>query len=265
MRKGSSLWCGGYRTWAQTSLNHCLCLLSPSGGPLLFPVYSSVCTLYFFNTSVKQPNGIIPPAHTFCCLKLHGAVWQSNEQALAGSASIGPLRWTTATKTLVSQLLSQGMLLFLHNLDSRDLQKWAGYIHFGKAIIIPKTQCRYIPYSIKPLLCISVTMALRDYTVCPKDSWQVIRSGSKLLPEANFLKRKKKKKTKPKTNKTKPRHVINFPLTSIRTTWRELCGTLRKFEVSGLTWVTDISVAGKGPQIKFGHISDRREFLKRQC
>ena len=78
-----------------TLLNARLCLVFLSGGPLLFVVYPCVYTLLFFNTSVEQPKRIIPPAHRFCCLKLHSAVWQSHVQALAGLASMGLLRWTT--------------------------------------------------------------------------------------------------------------------------------------------------------------------------
>lgn len=42
-----ALWCNGYRAWAQPGWTKAAagCL---SGGPLLFPVYSSVCTLHFF-------------------------------------------------------------------------------------------------------------------------------------------------------------------------------------------------------------------------
>lgn len=107
-----------------------------SGGLLLLPIYCYVCTSHFFNMSVKQLTGIIPLAHTYCCLKLHGAVWQSNMQALAGLSSISPLRWLI-TKNLVSQLPEN--VFILHNLDSGGLQKRATYTT-SIAIIIPKTQ-----------------------------------------------------------------------------------------------------------------------------
>lgn len=88
-------------------LGSCFCLMFLSERLPYFPVYSYVCTLHFFNTSVKQPNGIIPLAHTLWCLKLHGAVWQSNVQALASLTSISRLtRTMTTTKILISQLLS---------------------------------------------------------------------------------------------------------------------------------------------------------------
>lgn len=114
----------------------------------------------------------------FCCLKLHGALWQSNVQALAG--------WSTEVnkninkKTSFLSYLARECFHFLCNWDPRELQKWAVHIRLRMAIIIPKTRYRYILYSIKPRLCTLVTMALRDYTA-------IWKSPGKLLEVvANF-------------------------------------------------------------------------------
>lgn len=93
-----ALWCNGYRARAQPGWTKAAagCL---SGGPLLFPVYSSVCTLHFLKKTLlwnNQMGQCTSIQHTFCCLKSYDAVWQSNVQALASLASTGPLRWVTA-------------------------------------------------------------------------------------------------------------------------------------------------------------------------
>lgn len=84
---------------------------------LYFALFQHLCeTTKWDNTTSSQ---VLLSEITWCSVAIKCA-------SLCRFSKYGPT-YVNNNEKLVSQLLSQRMFLFLHNLDSRDIQKWAVY------------------------------------------------------------------------------------------------------------------------------------------